>query len=87
MKEHELRTIQVAVAESAAAARENAGYSGSWGDGGASAAEERLRVWLDGVNYATTGVTAVYGELLHRASVEADPEYAEYQRLKEKFKT
>jgi hypothetical protein len=86
MNSEDLKIIQNAVTESAAAARENAGYSGSWGDGGASAAEERLRVWLDGVNYATTGVTTVYGDLLKRERERFDPEYAEYLRLKDKFK-
>ena len=85
MKITEIELIKVAIAKSAHSARENASYSGTWGDGGAAAAEERLQVWLDGINYANTGVTNVYGDLLKREVERLDPEYAEYLRLKDKF--
>lgn len=73
------------VTESAERRRYNAGMSGSWGDNGASDSEEKLEYWVDGIFFAQTGKTEKYKELVQKIENDADPEYHEYLRLKEKF--
>ena len=75
-----------AVKISAQNARDDAGYGGRMDDGGASAMEQRLDAWLDGIAFAQTGRTKLYSNILEQARKENDPEYQEYLRLKEKFK-
>lgn len=69
----------------AAKRRENAAYSGFWSDGGAAEIEDRLTAWLDGVQYATTGTTEIYGFSLENFKARQDPEYTEWVRLNAKF--
>lgn len=73
------------VRASAHAARENAGYAGAWDDGGASRMLERLDAWLDGIQFARSGVTNTYRDLAARISRDGDPEYTRYLELKKKF--
>ena len=77
--------IANAVRDSAERARSDAGFSGSWGDGGASHQEELLKHWLDGVSFAQTGETQVYKSLLKKLMNEEDSEYKKYIELKKKF--
>ena len=71
-----------AVTREAERVRENAAYSGDRGDGGA----ERM---LHGVNTFRCGmnrrVPEEWRKHLNQMQREADPEFAEYQRLKAKF--
>ena len=85
IKEQIIREITKSVTTSAANVRMDAGYSGRMDDGGASQMEERLKYWLDGVNFSGTGVTSVYASILKRVEEESDPEYLEFKRLQEKF--
>jgi hypothetical protein len=80
-----LVAIKESVARSAAEARDDAGYGGRMDDGGASNMEERLKYWLDGIKFASTGNTEVYSSIAKRLDKETDPEYKDYKRLKEKF--
>lgn len=80
-----LKFIKESVARSASAARDDAGYGGRMDDGGASNMEERLKYWLDGIKFASTGDTEVYSSIAKRLEKETDPEYEDYKRLKEKF--
>jgi hypothetical protein len=80
-----IKLICASVKVSAESARYNAGMSGSWGDGGASDMESRLKHWLDGVNFALTGKTELYHHIIDKFEAENDPEYQKYLQLKEKF--
>lgn len=80
-----LKAIKESIARSAVEARDDAGYSGRMDDGGARNMEEKLRYWLDGIKFASTGDTEVYSSIAKRLEKETDPEYEEYKRLKEKF--
>ena len=73
------------VKESAEKRRYDAGMSGSHGDNGARQSEERLEHWVDGIFFAQTGKTEKYKDLVQQIKNDADPEYQEYLRLKEKF--
>ena len=80
-----IAAIKQAVKSNAHTAKEDAGYSGSWGDGGASAMISKLDAWLDGIEFAKTGVTELYSHIAARYEKELDPEYVEYIRLQSKF--
>lgn len=80
-----IEKIKSTVKQSAETARENAGYAGSWGDGGASQMEEKLKHWLDGFRFAQTGQTEVYKHLVDQFKKERDPDYQKWLELKEKF--
>ena len=77
--------IKKAVSKSAETARYNAGMGGEWGDRGAGQSEERLKYWLDGIAYATTGNTELYDHIISQHLKESDPDYQKYLELKEKF--
>lgn len=63
-------------------AREGAGYSGRWDDGGAGRLEDQIRFFQYGLAGTLPPEWEKYKvQVLH----EADPEYAQYQRLKSKF--
>ena len=83
--EQKLGLINSAVAKSCKALREDAALSGSWDDGGASRSEEKLKAFNDGVTFALTGVTQLYGHIIKKYELEHNSEYQEYLRLKEKF--
>jgi hypothetical protein len=63
-------------------ARESAGYSGSYGDGGASRLEEQVKFYKYGMIKALPPEWDKYHD---QARNEADPEYKEYLRLQNKF--
>lgn len=84
-KQEIISEIKKSVTESARKARDDAGFSGSWGDGGAAQMEEKLKWWLDGIQFAESGETSVYASMVKRLEEEADPEFAEFKRLQEKF--
>lgn len=73
--------------------RDNAGYSGGWGDDGAGALESKLLTWLDGIVFAHDGNTDQFANLSddfdefqkakHR---ENDPDYIQMKQLEEKLK-
>lgn len=77
--------IKRVITEAAHQAREDAGYAGRWDDGGASEKMERLKYWLDGITYATTGITSVYKTIATDFKNSTDPEYLTWVRLQEKF--
>lgn len=84
-KQEIINEIKKSVTESASKARDDAGFSGSWGDGGAHQMEEKLKWWLDGIQFAESGETSVYGAMIKRIEEESDPEFVEFKRLQEKF--
>lgn len=73
------------VKESAEQRRYNAGMAGSHGDNGAATSERELEYWVDGIFFANTGKTEKYKSIVQKIENDADPEYQEYLRLKEKF--
>ncbi len=78
----DIEKIMQKVLAEAHSARENAGYSGSWGDGGASVLEAQVQFY----RYGRDGVVPPeWQKYADQANKEADPEYAQYQRLKAKF--
>lgn len=77
--------IEAAVKTSAHNARENAAYAGSFGDGGASQMEDKLKYWLDGIRFAQTGETESYKSMVEQFKREQDPEYQTWLKLNEKF--
>lgn len=84
-KQQVINEIKKSVTESANKARDDAGCAGSWGDGGAHQMEEKLKWWLDGVQFAENGKTEVYKTTVKRLEEESDPEYQEFKRLQEKY--
>lgn len=85
-KEEIIKKISAEIKWSAECTRMNAGYDGRMDDGGASKMEEYLKYWLDGIAFAESGKTSVYESILQTIEKESDPEYLEFNRLKEKFK-
>lgn len=77
--------IGTRIHKSADKRRTDAAYGGSHGDGGASESIRRLETWLDGIEFARTGKTTVYADLVQTIKNENDTEYQEYERLKKKF--
>lgn len=77
--------IEKRVKEAAESRRQNAAHSGTMHDNGASDMVDKHKVWLDGINFAKNGTSSTYRELIQSIKNEANPEYIEYQRLKEKF--
>ena len=74
--------------------REDAGYSGSWTDGGASVLEDSLSMFINGVKAALNTAGIIDGVEDYQLEVpkqwtkyfiEDDKEYKEYLRLKNKF--
>ena len=62
--------------------RQNAGFAGEWGDGGASRDLDILAAWCAGLNRT---VPRQFLGVLEDLRKDADPEYAEYLRLKSRF--
>ena len=63
----------------------SAAMAGRMGDGGASDLKRKLDVWLDGVQFASSGETSVFSRLAETFNKQNDPEYNEYLRLKARF--
>ena len=64
--------------------RDNAGFTGSMNDGGASDIEEQIETYTAGVNGT---IPVGWTEHYKQFSNEQDPDYAKYLKLKEKFET
>jgi hypothetical protein len=62
--------------------KSSAGYSGSMGDGGAGVLEAQVQFFQYGWNKT---FPPEWGKYKRQAIKEADPEYAEYLRLHQKF--
>tara|TARA_B100000929_G_scaffold260580_1_gene224888 strand:- start:355 stop:621 length:267 start_codon:yes stop_codon:yes gene_type:complete len=73
------------VTEKAERRRHDAAMQGSMGDNGAALSVGKLEYWVDGIFFAQTGKTEKYKDLVQEIKNDADPEYHEYLRLKEKF--
>lgn len=80
-----IELIRQTLTSTAKEMRESAALGGGWGDGGASKMLSDFEVWLDGVNFALTGETNEYKEIIDKHTKDNDPEYQEFLRLKEKF--
>lgn len=81
-----LKLIIDSVLTSAANASLNAGYSGSWSDGGASNSVNALKGFLEGYSFALGSNAGDYQEILDNHAREQDPEYQKFLELSEKFK-
>lgn len=77
--------IKDVVAKAAHQAREDAGYGGRHDDGGSGQKLERLKYWLDGIEYVKTGKTEVYKTIATDFERATDPDYQTYLRLQKKF--
>jgi hypothetical protein len=66
----------------AARKRDNAGYSGSWGDGGASSLEAEVEVYRAG---RAGTIPTRWREYEIEFKNQSDPDFETYQRLKQKF--
>lgn len=80
------KTLDAAIAAykaKAADARETAAHNGEWNDGGESRMLELLQAFNDGRNGT---VPSFLRPFIKQAEREQDPEYAQYLRLKAKFK-
>ena len=81
-----LSMIADAVVVKAAEANYNAGMGGEHGDGGAGMVIEKLKAFLQGVEYGASRDADNLGDYAHlyaHLKRERDPEYLEYLRLKE----
>ncbi len=65
----------------------DAAYGGRHDDGGSGAMQDKLKAFLDGINYELTGKTEVYSNMLDEIKKEQDSDWREYQRLLKKFGT
>ena len=62
--------------------RESAAYSGSWSDGGCAEKLRELNAYKEGLRGIIPNFLFSY---YVEASKKADPEYAQYRKLKHKF--
>lgn len=77
-----IEQIMSIILNAAHSAREGAGFGGRWDDGGAGALETQVRFY----RYGQQGIVPPeWREYAEQAKKEADPEYATYQRLQQKF--
>jgi hypothetical protein len=77
-----IETIIQKVLKAAGDARDNAGYSGSHGDGGASGMEAGVAFYRAGMRGVLPDAWKAYAKEVLR---ESDPEYSAYLRLHKKF--
>lgn len=80
--EDRLRAVAERLLKKAALAKADAGYSGSWSDGGASRIEAEVACFLAGLDKRLPPGWEAEAKAAER---EADPEFAEYRRLQRKF--
>ena len=64
--------------------RSDAGYSGSWGDNGASNITDAVRIWQDGLNRRVPKELAKYAKQAERT---VDKDYKLFLQLKARFET
>lgn len=74
--------VRAHVLAQATSAREDAGYSGRWDDGGANRLESMVEAWWCGLQGR---IPPEFEKHLKQVTKEADPEWQEYQRLQTKF--
>ena len=77
--------IRQTINKSAEEAKHNAALGGFHHDGGAHAMRKDFDLWLDGVNFAITGETKRYGEIIKEHHRKSDPDYQQYLELKKRF--
>ena len=66
--------------------KEDAAFGGEHHDGGYSHAIDLIKAFRAGMLFKTNGTLPGFLEMFVRqADIEADPDWSEYQRLKEKF--
>jgi hypothetical protein len=82
LSREDLKTIEDAVMKSAQDLSRDAAYGGRWDDGGADAMRDQFNTWKQGY---LGKVLPEYAKILKDAKREADPEYAEFLRLKKRF--
>jgi len=83
-KQQIIDEVKKSVTQAATKARDDAGYAGSFGDGGEHQMEEKPKGWLDGIQFAENGKTEVYKATVKRLEEESDPEYQQFKLLQEK---
>ena len=76
----ETNNIANVIREEANRKETNAGYAGEMGDRGASRLRSELECWICGLKNV---IPPHWQEIVRK---KQDPEWAEYQRLKKKFK-
>lgn len=76
-----IKALRLAL-EDAYKKREAAAHGGEWTDGGAGHLRELVAEYNAGRNGTVPNFLKPY---IEKANVQADPEYAEYERLKKKF--
>jgi len=66
--------------------RQAAGMGGRHDDGGYREKMQQLEYFKDGIRFERAGIVPDWlADAVHEVEIKEDPEYAEYQRLKEKF--
>jgi len=65
--------------------RTNAGFSGAYDDGGASAIEAAVDAWISGLNQTIPSANSVLGPVYRSFNRDTDPRYEQYLRLKAEF--
>lgn len=81
MTKEQQKIIELAKAD-AERRRTNAAYDGAMHDGGARSILDTVEAWLCGLEGRVPQSLEAYRKMAQR---EADPEWAEYQRLQKKF--
>lgn len=91
-KELFITKLKESVATTAEQRRYDAGMQGARDDGGAGVLINRLEMFLDGYNFALTGETSKYNQILkdfnkkkRLESLENDTDFQRYKELKKKF--
>lgn len=79
----DIEKIMELVLEDATKKADDAGYGGRWDDGGASTLREQVEFYRCGMKGE---IPTEWREYVKKIKKISDPEYAEYLRLKEKFK-
>ena len=82
LSREDLKTIEDAVMKSAQNLSRDAAYGGRWDDGGSSRMIDQFKTWKRGY---LGKVLPENAKILKDAKREADPEYAEFLRLKKRF--
>lgn len=77
--------IRQTINKSAEEAKYGAAMGGFHHDGGEYAMRKDFDTWLDGVNFALTGETTRYSEIIKEHHRKCDPDYQQYLELKRKF--
>ncbi|KKM70268.1 hypothetical protein LCGC14_1442400 [marine sediment metagenome] len=82
ISEVDIKAVMKKIRAKADSDRLDAGMSGQWHDGGASALIREVEMFEDGMNGVVPQTWIEYAKEIRN---EADPEWEEFQRLKNKF--